>query len=101
MIEHFEDLWTKCEEFQKEAAAPRDISAMAEELIMKVNLYKSITDKTKIPDEDLQNMRTRVLGEILLTLTALSLKDNVNVFEALTLALQHRTINHLNEKHPA
>ena len=98
---HFEDLWTKCEDFQKEASEARDIPGMAEELIMKINLYKAMTDKTKIPTEELQKMRTRILGEILLTLTGLSLKDNVNVFEALAQALQYRTIEHLDSKHPA
>lgn len=97
---HFEDLWTQCEELQKEAAQTHSIPEMAEELMMKINLYKAITEKTKIPTEELQRMRTRILGEILLTLTKLSLKDNVNVFEALAEAFQVRTIEHLDSKHP-
>jgi hypothetical protein len=97
---HFEDLWIACEDFQKEAAEPRDIPAMAEELKMKIDLYKAITDKTKIPSEELRKMRTRIMGEILMTLAGLSFKDNVNVFEALAQALQFRTIDHLNDKHP-
>ena len=98
---HFEELWTQCEEFQKEALGDRDMPSVAEELTMKINLYKAITEKTKMPAEELQKMRTRILGEILLTLTGLSLKDNVNVFEALATALQYRTIEHLDSKHPA
>jgi hypothetical protein len=98
---HFEDLWTQCEGLQKEAAQTHSIPEMAEELMMKINLYKAITEKTKIPTEELQRMRTRILGEILLTLTKLSLKDNVNVFEALAEAFQIRTIEQLDSKHSA
>lgn len=75
--------------------------SVAEELVMKINLYKAITEKTKIPTEELHKMRTRILGEILLTLTGLSIKDNVDVFEALATALQYRTIEHLDGKHPS
>lgn len=98
---HFEDLWTKCEELQKEALGARDMPSVAEELVMKINLYKAITEKTKIPAEELHKMRTRILGEILLTLTGLSIKDNVDVFEALAQAFQYRTIEHLDNKHSA
>lgn len=91
---HFEELWVKCEEFQKDASANATIQSIIEELSMKINLYKAMDAKTEIPDEDRQKVKSRILGEILLTLTVLSLKDNINVYESLNMALQYRSIDH-------
>jgi hypothetical protein len=90
---HFEELWVKCEDFQKEATAGSTVQGIIEELSMKISLYKAIDTKTEIPDEDRKKVKSRILGEILLTLTGLSLKDNINVYEALNIALQYRSID--------
>jgi hypothetical protein len=97
---HFEELWVKCEEFQQEANASRDIQSVIEELLLKINLYKIIDTKEEIPEPDRHKIKSRTLGEILLTLTTLSVKDNVNVYEALNIALQYRSLEHLNLKLP-
>ena len=95
---HFEELWEKCEQFQQETAASRDVQSVLEELILKINLYKAIDAKEEIPETDRQKIKSRTLGEILLTLTTLSMKDNVNVYEALNIALQYRSLEHFNVK---
>lgn len=101
MAMHFEELWEKCEKFHIDAALGTNVQSVIEELNMKINLYKAIDAKTEIPDEERQKLKSRTLGEILLTLTNLSSKDNINVYESLSIALQYRSIDHYNQKHKA
>jgi len=100
MTAHFEVLWEQCENFQKDGAAQNDVQHIIEELMLKISLYKAIDAKTEIPEEDRQKVKSRTLGEILLTLTALSLKDNINVYEALNIALQYRSVDYYVKKGP-
>jgi hypothetical protein len=94
MAVHFEVLWEQAENFQKDGSANASVQQIIDELGMKINLYKAIDSKTEIPEEDRQKVKSRTLGEILLTLTALSLKDNINVYESLNIALQYRSLDH-------
>ena len=87
----FEELWNKSEEFQKNASKDTTTQNIIEELLLKLNLYKVIDLKIEIPEEERQKIKSRTLGEILLTFTCLSLKDNINVYEALSVALQYRS----------
>lgn len=93
MPAHFEKLWEQAEEFQKDGSANSNIQQIIEELMMKISLYKAIDSKTELPEEDRQKVKSRTLGEILLTLTSLSLKDNINVYESLNMALQYRSVD--------
>lgn len=93
MADHFEVLWEKAESFQKDGSANVNIQQIIEELMMKISLYKAIDSKTEIPEEDRRKVKSRTLGEILLTLTSLSLKDNINVYESLNMALQYRSVD--------
>jgi hypothetical protein len=92
MTIHFEELWEKCENFHKESNNNESITSIIDELMMKLNLYKAIAAKSEVQMEDRQKVKYRALGEILLTITNLSLKDNVNVFEALNIAQQYRSV---------
>jgi len=98
---HFEELWEKCEQLHQAADQnnPATTAALLEELMLKVNLYKALDAKTEIPEEDRQKIKSRTLGEILLTLTHVSLLDNVNVFEALNIALQYRSVGFYQQKY--
>lgn len=100
MSVHFELLWEKAEEFQKDGSANTTVQQIIEELMMKVSLYKAIDSKTEIPEEDRKKVKSRTLGEILLTLTALSLKDNINVYESLNMALQYRSLDFYVRREP-
>lgn len=93
MANHFEVLWEQAENFQKDGSANVNVQQIIDELIMKINLYKAIDAKTEIPEEDRQKVKSRLMGEILLTLTSLSLKDNINVYESLNMALQYRSVD--------
>jgi hypothetical protein len=95
----FEDLWNKCENLHEGTVQGETSAQILDELILKVNLYRVLDQKTEIPEEDRQNIKTRTMGEILLTLTKLSLKDNLNVYEALNIAMQYRSIEYFNQKY--
>lgn len=101
MTIHFEELWEKCEKFHQDNSSNDKVSSLIDELMLKLNLYKAIDLKTDIPVEERQMIKSRTLGEILLTLTNMSLRDNINVFESLNLALQYRSVEHYSKKYQA
>ena len=74
-IEHFEDLWEFCENHYKFNDAI--YKEVLNELLMKVNLYKTISTQS-ISEEELNKAKAFIFGEILLSLTILSKKDNIN-----------------------
>lgn len=96
---HFEDLWEKSEQLHQETIDKEDVATIINELLMKLNLYKAFDEKKEIPEEELKKIKSRTYGEILLTLTNLSLKDRINVFDALATAYKYRAIQHYNEKY--
>ena len=96
---HFEELWDKCETFHKENASDESSADLVQELTMKLGLYSAIAQKSEITSEDMEKAKSRLIGEILLSLTAISLKDNINVFDALYLALMQHSIGHYSDKY--
>ena len=88
-FQHFEELWEACENiFSQESATS---SQIIEELTLKIGLYKAfLANQASIKNES-ANIKSRLFGEMLLTLSQLSLQENVNVFEALQIALKQRT----------
>lgn len=99
---HFEELWVQCEELQKRAAFTTDVKIIMDEIMLKMQLYKTLDSKiAEMPEEERAKVKSRALGEILLTLTCLSMKENIDVFEALSTALNYRTIQHLDKTNPA
>ena len=85
---HFEDLWQKAESFHKNSDdSAKDI---LEELTLKVCLYKAIEQRSEISEKDKKEARSHLLGEILFTLTKLSLKEDINVFESLQIILMQQ-----------
>jgi hypothetical protein len=66
---------------------------------MKLSLYKRLAENKEIPDEELQKVKSRTLGDILLTLTHLSLTENIDVYEALSVAFKYRSVGHYANKY--
>ena len=85
---HFEELWEEGEKYQSNNSASSD--SLINELIMKLELYKKMNDALSPSNDEKASIIFRLYGEILLTLTALSLKDNINVFKALHSTLLSR-----------
>lgn len=96
---HFEELWTECEILHKDIIKNESAASILDELLIKTNLYKALDQKTEIPSAEQENIKSRIMGEMLLTLTKLSLKDNINVYDALSIAMQHRSIDIFNQKY--
>ena len=63
---------------------------------MKLNVYKVIDQRIEIPPTEKLAIKSRTLGEILMTITNLSLRDNINVFEALSIVERHREVELVN-----
>lgn len=99
MAIHFEELWEKCEQFHQPNDTEVSAPAVIEALSLKLDLYKAIDGVSEMSTEDIHQAKSRTLGEILMSLTQLSLKDNINVFDALQLALHYRNVEQLNKKH--
>lgn len=98
-MKHFEELWEECEKLQKDIVSESATSEIINELIMKINIYKVIDLKLEIPEEERQTIKSRTLGEILLMLTQISLKDNINVFDSLYTAYKYRSIEYYSTKY--
>lgn len=94
MIKTFEELWAKCEDFNKNTSNTND---SINEILMKFNLYLSI-DKKEMSSDEKNKLKNRVMGEILLSLSNISLLDNINIFAALHEAYQYRSLKKLNIK---
>lgn len=90
--QHFEDLWDNAEAFHKTSNATA--SQILNEVSLKIELYKAVAEHSD------NEAKSGLMGEILLSLTHLSLVDNINVFEALLLALQERNIERFDKKYP-
>ena len=89
-MKSFEELWIDCEQHQQTAQQNNSIQNIIDELVLKIQLYKSIDIKIEIPQEDRKIIKMRTMGEILLTIKSLSSKDDINVYEALSIALLSR-----------
>lgn len=98
---HFEELWEKCEKLFSDNLDKDSSIVIIDELLMKLNLYKIINENKDLSKEDMILVKSRTFGEILLTLTNLSLRDSINVFDALATAFKYHAIKHYNEKYNA
>jgi hypothetical protein len=86
----FEQLWNQAE--ASHSNSPRFVAPILEELILKIKIYQASQHRQDLSLEELQSLRLHTMGEILFTLTKLSLADDINVYQALLLALQHHII---------
>jgi hypothetical protein len=86
----FEQLWNDCESLSKTTAANQPLLGVLHELDLKVSLYRTLVEKLPAQGEELAQIKSRTMGEILFTLTKLSLKEDINVFEALQIAARNR-----------
>lgn len=91
-VHHFEELWEQCEKYHIDSIKEQNHLSIYDELILKINLYKALDNKTEISEHERKNIKSRILGEILFTLTSLSIKDDINVFSALNMTLQLRQV---------
>jgi hypothetical protein len=91
MSQHFEDLWELAEKSFTNKQ-DEDIELITNQLMLKASLYKKMCSQPNTPKEELEKIKSHLMGEILLTLTQLSFKENIDVFAALKTALYFSTI---------
>lgn len=96
---HFEQLWEQCENLHKETKPDSQISGLVDELMMKISLYKAIDQKIDLAADERKKIKSRTLGEILLTITNISLQDDINVFDALNTAFKYHSIEIYSQKY--
>lgn len=91
---HFENLWEHAENAQQKNVSACSTNDIIEELLMKVNLYKT-SDNKEWDNDQRKSIKSRLMGEILFTLTKLSIKENIDVYESLASILVNRKISSL------
>lgn len=91
MSKHFEDLWGEAEALYKDNINHLSQNDIIQELLLKINLFKALEGKTLSFAKDQVETKTRMLGEILLTIAQLSAKDNINVYEGMLRAVKFRS----------
>jgi IS1 family transposase len=95
MSTHFEELWEKCEQLHSETIQGDDASTIVDEAIIKLNLYKVIDNqKGGHLKEEVDQAKLRIFGELLSSLTKLSIKDNMDVYKALHSIYEMLSIEH-------
>lgn len=85
---HFENLWELAESCY-DSASIDNISAF-NELNLKIGLLKAIVDNDSIPETEKTKAIEYSYGEILMTMTQLSLKLNINSYKALSIAISKK-----------
>lgn len=99
MVKHFESIWEDSENYYKESSSNSNVDSIITELLLKVNLYNSIDQNDKFPEDQKKKIKLHTFGEMLMTLTQLSLKDNINSYAALVAALQYKKIEDFGKKY--
>lgn len=90
-MKHFEHLWEEAENFHKNNHVfSQQEKELWQELKLKIDTVIRVIESS---DSNLiSKAKFHAFGEILLCLTALSIKANINVFKALETALKLRNI---------
>lgn len=90
---HFEDLWTQAEEVLS-SELNESLDDIVQRIVFKLNAMNSLLKQDK-PAEEMNKIKQHVMGEILLDLTHISAKENINVYQALQIALHYKKIGNL------
>jgi len=94
---HFEQLWEQSENnFKNNTSSAEEV---LNSLLLKVNLYQTLSEKIKAASpEEAAKIKSHLMGEILITLTHLSYRENINVFHSLKTSLDFFDIESFKEK---
>lgn len=87
---HFENLWEDAEALFQENVKHLNSDDIIQELLMKIQLFKTFSNANLTFANDYDITKTRLLGEIVLTISQLSAKENINVYDGLYQAVKFR-----------
>jgi hypothetical protein len=84
-IIHFEQIYEQAEQISKQRNETRSTADIAKEISELLNSY---ADADSIDSKEITNsLKNRYLGEVMFLITALSQRDNINVYAALNAQL--------------
>lgn len=78
MTIHFEEIWEQAEQLNKSNLLNSNVKSIIDEIKLKLDLYNNL-DNLDIDKIELNKLKTIAYGEVLFSLTKLSLLDNINV----------------------
>jgi len=90
MFKHFEELWEAAESYYLDTIKETAASSILDEAILKLTLLRSIDTYTEVQDDQKSKMKIMAYGEAMMALTQYSLKENINAFASLYLALRNK-----------
>lgn len=96
---HFENLWEEAETIMQDEVSISSSEELVKEAEGKLGIYNLINKNTSMLEVDKNRLKAHTFGKILLVLTQLSAKDNINVYAALKTALDEVKIELLEEKY--
>jgi len=98
-LKSFDQVWEEGEALFKDQVSPDDLEPALKELELKIGIFRLLSEKKEIPPEEMKAMKMKTMGEILLSMTHISLLENINVYAALKETVLYRSIDHYAEKH--
>jgi hypothetical protein len=82
-FQHFEDVWNAAEKNASDDDKSRLVQSLVMELTYKLGLYEAIDLNEQITADEKKKAKEQIFGSLLMTLSILSLKDNIDVFSAM------------------
>jgi hypothetical protein len=79
---HFEDIWCSAEKVSSKQQSEKSTADILKSITVCLDAYWEL-GSSSLPEEIKTSLRARQMGEIVFLLTAISERDNVNVWVAL------------------
>lgn len=100
MVKTFDNIWEDAEKLLEQETSHSSTSQLIKECIAKLSMLDSLSSlENTMPTEDLLRLKSHAMGKVLLVLTQISMKDNINVYTALRDVIENRKISLLEEKY--
>ena len=84
----FEELWNDCENSQVQLTSS-DFNSLLDEISLKINMIKNINNKIQSVEAKKEAIEF-MYGEMLYTMTGISLIENINVYPLMNKVLQDK-----------
>lgn len=102
-MQHFENLWEEAEKLLKQDTDISSCHELLKEAIGKLSALDALNTLSQkeesMSPEDAIKLKTNIMGKLILVLTQISAKDNINVYAALKAALDDKKITIFEAKY--
>lgn len=82
-IKHFEDLWNESEDISLKVHKEDSSQYLLEMMKVLIDNYRDLLTNEAIPKEVITTLKKRYMGEIVFLITAISARDDINVYASL------------------